>query len=211
MSNTPEAIGNDAGRTISQRKAEVRKQIRARRGVRESPGDGAGFRAIASAQPELQRATSVTMYIPLPGEPDVDPLRAWFESRGTTVWLPIVTTVDGAPGLAWALSSDGLAHGAATPTGLRLLEPVGSRELEIAPDVVLLPGLAVSPTGLRLGQGAGYYDRTIARLGWDRGTAAGGPLLVAVVHDDEILDDVPGEAHDARADVILTPTRWIRC
>jgi 5-formyltetrahydrofolate cyclo-ligase len=51
---------------------------------------------------------------------------------------------------------------------------------------------------LRLGRGGGSYDRVLAR--------ASAPFSVALLHDGEVLDTVPAEAHDRRVRAALTPT-----
>ena len=56
---------------------------------------------------------------------------------------------------------------------------------------VLVPALAVDRAGVRLGRGAGFYDRTLP-------LADPAARLVAVVRDDELVDEVPAEAHDVR-------------
>jgi 5-formyltetrahydrofolate cyclo-ligase len=73
-----------------------------------------------------------------------------------------------------------------------------------------MPALAADTGGARLGQGGGWYDRSLA------GSAGGDAkprLLVAVVHDDELFDattdPLPVESHDLRVDAVLTPTRWV--
>jgi 5-formyltetrahydrofolate cyclo-ligase len=79
--------------------------------------------------------------------------------------------------------------------------------LALACRVVLLPGLAVSTAGIRLGQGGGFYDRLLADL--PRHPA--GPLRVAVVHEDEFLQpgELASEPHDllGAVDQVLTPER----
>ena len=72
---------------------------------------------------------------------------------------------------------------------------------------MFVPGLAVDRFGHRLGQGGGYYDRTLASV---RSRADGGPLLVIVLFDDEVLDEVPYEPHDCRVDAALTPSGVVR-
>jgi 5-formyltetrahydrofolate cyclo-ligase len=59
--------------------------------------------------------------------------------------------------------------------------------------------LSVDRCGARLGRGAGFYDRTL-------GAAAAGAKLVAVVRDDEVLDELPAEPHDIRMTHVMTPT-----
>ena len=64
--------------------------------------------------------------------------------------------------------------------------------------VILVPALAVDRNGVRLGRGGGYYDRSLP-------LRAPGALLVAVVRDDEIVDELPSEPHDVRMTHALTP------
>jgi 5-formyltetrahydrofolate cyclo-ligase len=64
--------------------------------------------------------------------------------------------------------------------------------------VVLVPALAVDRTGVRLGRGAGFYDRSLP-------LAAPAARLVAVVRDDELVDRLPAEPHDVRMTHALTP------
>ena len=64
--------------------------------------------------------------------------------------------------------------------------------------LVLVPTLAVDRCGVRLGRGSGFYDRSLG----GRDPAA---RLVAVVRDDEVLDELPAEPHDVRMTDALTP------
>lgn len=73
--------------------------------------------------------------------------------------------------------------------------------------VVLVPGLAFSKEGFRLGRGGGYYDRFLERISaiCDAGENAKNsrPRLFGVCYGSQILERVPYEAHDARVDCIL--------
>ena len=62
--------------------------------------------------------------------------------------------------------------------------------------MVLIPALSVDKTGVRLGRGAGYYDRTLVGLSAD---------LVAVVYDEELVDSLPAGDHDVAVGWALTP------
>jgi 5-formyltetrahydrofolate cyclo-ligase len=197
--------------------AKAQRRRRHRLARRQRPATAVGLAEVACAADPVRRLltraaageqVTATAYAALAGEPDLDLLRAGLRAAGVRVLLPVVTTIDGLPGLAWAVDDDTLAPGARTPTGVRLNEPTGDSSIHPGRlDMVFLPATAVDRRGHRLGQGAGYYDRTGERLGW---TAADGPLLVAVVHDDEVVDEVPHERHDARVHAVLTPRRWIQ-
>jgi len=60
----------------------------------------------------------------------------------------------------------------------------------------------VDRRGRRLGQGGGYYDKALADV---PSHTNGGPLRVAVLFDDEVLDVVPSTEHDCVVDCVLTP------
>ena len=78
------------------------------------------------------------------------------------------------------------------PRGCGLLEPVGPRlgvDAVATADVVLVPGLAVSADGDRLGRGGGSYDRALARV-------PVGTFTCVLLYDDEVGVDVPVEPHD---------------
>lgn len=197
--------------TVTEDKKALRAKVRAGRKAGH-PDSGPGLLAQAQRSPLITEVAArpqatVTAYAPLGGEPDIGPVREWLQASGCRVLLPVVATLDGAPALTWAPQTTELAPGAFTPSGVQIDEPTGEALADPGPvDLVLLPGLAVDRHGFRLGQGAGYYDRTIERLGW---AAPGGPRLVIVLHDDEVVEDVPHDEHDQCAHAVLTPTRWI--
>ena len=60
-------------------------------------------------------------------------------------------------------------------------------------DVVLVPGLAVSADGHRLGRGGGSYDRALARV-------PVGTFTCVLLYDGEVGLDVPVEPHDRTVD-----------
>ncbi len=87
------------------------------------------------------------------------------------------------------------------PAGRGLLEPMSRRlgvDAVATADVVLVPGLAVSPTGLRLGRGGGSYDRVLARI-------PVGTFTCVLLYVDEVGVDVPAEEHDRPVAAAATP------
>ena len=69
------------------------------------------------------------------------------------------------------------------------------------PDIVLVPLLAFTDGGIRLGQGAGHYDRALSLL--DGSTAIG---IAWSIQQAEIL---PHDPWDVPLDAILTERAWI--
>lgn len=65
--------------------------------------------------------------------------------------------------------------------------------------MLLVPGLAFSADGKRLGRGKGFYDRYIARI-----PATKSVVLCGLCFSFQIADDIPEEAHDRRLDMVIT-------
>ena len=123
----------------------------------------------------------------------LDRLRA----RGTRVLLPVIAPVAGP--LDWAEYSGpetlaaGRLRGILEPTGPRL----GVTAVKAA-DLVLVPALAVDHGGVRLGRGAGHYDRSLVFV-------SPGTELVAVVRDSELVGRLPAQPHDVSMTGALIP------
>ncbi|MFD9814529.1 5-formyltetrahydrofolate cyclo-ligase [Streptomyces sp. NPDC059080] len=148
---------------------------------------------------ELAGAGTVAAYVSVGREPSTRALLERLRGAGTRVLLPVLLPDND---LDWAVyeGADRLVK-----AGRGLLEPAGPR---LGPgavteaDTVLLPGLAVDRRGMRLGRGGGSYDRVLARL--ER--AGAHPATVVLLHDGEVLDEVPAEAHDRPVDAAVTPS-----
>lgn len=75
---------------------------------------------------------------------------------------------------------------------------------ELVPNLIIAPLLAFDRKGGRLGQGAGHYDRTLARLRKDRPV-----FMLGLGFAGQELDAIPQDRHDQRLDAILTETGYI--
>ncbi len=177
-------------------KAEWRSRITAERRslVSEKRAREAAALAVAAARIPGE---VVCAYVPFGTEPGSTQLLDQLLDQGKRVLLPIVPAEPGP--LEWAAYEGPRSLG---PGRLRgLLEPTGRR---LGPDtlgtaeLVLIPALAVDDEGVRLGRGAGYYDRSLS-------FAAPGAALVAVVRDAELVRALPAEPHDVRMTGVLTP------
>ncbi|MDQ1723822.1 MAG: 5-formyltetrahydrofolate cyclo-ligase [Frankiaceae bacterium] len=147
----------------------------------------------------LAKARTVAAYWPFGSEPSPVPALEALHARGVTVLLP-VGRANG--DLDWApyTGLDGLGAGA-----WRFAEPSAARvgaDAIASVDAVIVPALAVDVRGQRLGRGSGFYDRSLSRV------PAGVPII-AIVYDEEVLDEVPTEAHDRPVTVIVTPLRTV--
>lgn len=154
------------------------------------------------ATPELQRAATIAAYVSVGSEPGTGPLLdAWFEADRHAL-LPVLQPDND---LDWAYYRGPTAL---APARRGLLEPVGpllGPDAIARADVVVVPGLAVDRTGMRMGRGGGSYDRALARV------PLGTPVVV-VLYDDELLAQVPRDEHDRPVTAAVTPggvTRFV--
>ena len=70
-------------------------------------------------------------------------------------------------------------------------------------DVVLVPGLAFTRDGRRMGYGGGFYDNLLPKLREDC-------VRVGVCFDEQLVDDLPCEDRDERVDVVVAPSgTWV--
>lgn len=143
------------------------------------------------ATPAWRTARTVVIFAPLPGEPDVEMLWAHAESRSFAY-----PRVEGDRlGLYTARSPFELQ-----PTQWGLREPVADPACVVAPDsidLILVPGVAFSRAGARLGRGRGYYDRLLATL-------PGGVCKIGVCFDFQIVAELPTDPHDQHVDLVAT-------
>lgn len=203
---------------VDEAKSALRERLRAGRRARDEAARAEVERLLAVRLGEVPGIAElvadpsrgcVTTYASFGTEPRTGALRALLAVSGVRVLLPVIRD-DGL--LDWAddsddLSEDGVSKGIPEPTG----EPVGTGMaglLAAGCRVVLAPALGVDVHGNRIGKAGGYYDRLLAGL--DDVDAAVRPLVVAVVHDDEVVDVVPAEAHDRPVDGVLTPSGFRR-
>jgi 5-formyltetrahydrofolate cyclo-ligase len=184
------------GSTTPASKREWRSRLRAAREAVPPQVRAQRAEVLAAGMLELAAGTGgpVCAYLPVGAEPGsaaaVDALRA----AGHEVLLPVVPG-RGVP-LEWARYDGELAPG---PIGLR--EPTGPRLGPAAigrARLVLVPALAADRRGIRLGQGGGYYDRSLP-------LAAPGTPLVVVLDDGELVPELPAEPHDHPVTAVLQP------
>jgi len=123
--------------------------------------------------------------------------------RSTHLW-DHVEAVEGVTQARRILSFDAIPG---EPDTAPFAEWCRGRDVEVAvpeddvepswPDVVIVPGLAFTAGGGRLGQGGGWYDRFLAAVRPECTT-------IGVCFAEQVVDELPLEPHDVRVDVVVT-------
>ncbi|MFT4202107.1 5-formyltetrahydrofolate cyclo-ligase [Gordonia sp. (in: high G+C Gram-positive bacteria)] len=143
----------------------------------------------------VDEGATIGCYLPVGSEPGSDAMLDALVDQGFRVIVPVVPDGEPQP-LGWAAYQPG-APLATRRWGLSepAAEPLGPEAVAEAA-VLFIPALAVARDGTRLGRGAGYYDRSLT------GTRA---VRIAIVYDEEVVDDLPAEATDIPMEWVLTP------
>lgn len=180
------------------RKRALRAELRERRRIRSQHERDV---ATADLTRQLVALTSalgpraLSCYLATRDEPETRPFMNWAVEQGIRVLLPI-SRDDGL--LDWAPydNSDETLDiiGMPVPT-TELLGPIAVNDVGL----LLVPAAAVDRSGMRLGWGRGYFDKTLGSM--DRR-----PPVFAVVYDTEVLDELPSEPHDQGVDGVVTPS-----
>jgi 5-formyltetrahydrofolate cyclo-ligase len=147
--------------------------------------------------PAFPAARLVAVYAALGTEVDPSEIARRAASRGQRVVFP--RTVPGERRLAFAeCDARALVRG---PLGA-LEPPASSPEVDLD-DIacVVMPGVAFSEDGLRLGRGGGYYDATLARMPR--------AVRIGLAFDRQIVPALPREPHDAELDAVVSETRTL--
>lgn len=187
---------------LAPQKRALRAELRERRrnltrDERAAASEGLTERLIALTK--ATGATSVSCYLSAVDEPNTRPYVNWAREAGLRVLFPI-TRVDGL--LDWTTATDdeeevlGVA-GMPEPVG-ELLGPIAINDV----DLIIVPAASVDASGMRLGWGRGYYDKTL-------GSMERCPPVYGVLFDSELVDEVPRERHDQAIDGVVTPTRTV--
>jgi 5-formyltetrahydrofolate cyclo-ligase len=176
-------------------KAAWRERVRAARRRLTPDQLSANAQALRShLGPRLAGARTIAAYAPIGTEPGSLDLLDDLLDAGTVILLPVVVGET----MEWTryVGREGLAPGARG-----MVEPVGPRQGPAAvaeADAVLIPAHAVDHAGIRLGRGAGHYDRAL-------GAVRNGTPLVALLHDGELVPELPADPWDHRVTVVSAP------
>ena len=181
-------------------KSELRRKFRATRDsfVANLTGGEAAIAFSCLPSPLAQLCSPgkiVAGYVAIGSEADPAKLLAAAADQGCALALPYVTSKTSPMRFLQWQAGDPLENG---PFGLS--QPKADAH-EVTPDIVLVPLVAFDARLMRLGQGAGHYDRALSLLG--NSTAVG------IAWSVQLADKLPLDPWDMPLDAILTERSWI--
>jgi 5-formyltetrahydrofolate cyclo-ligase len=152
----------------------------------------------------LRPGLRVAIYAPMPSELDTAPLLRVLLQHHCRIYLPRLTD------LRRRRMQFVAAGGVMRRNHLGIMEPVQLRALSARRlDLVFVPLVGFDATGMRLGMGAGYYDRAFHflrhRRSWHH------PRLIGLAYSFQQVPHIRGAPHDVHLDRVITDKGVIKC
>ena len=177
---------------ISEEKVSLRTRYRRERNERYIEHS---FEYLATS-PEFLNSKIIASYMSYGDEPDTRQLNLELIKVGKTLLLPRING-DNLEWVQWSGEESELQQ------KKKIREPHGPVFTNLAGiEIIIVPALRIDRSGYRLGQGGGYYDRTLPHLAaWS----------IGLIHPDEISgEDLPRESWDIPLDAAATPDLVLR-
>lgn len=186
---------------LADEKAALRKRFRQARAehVKALPQ---GLRALILNRPPapalalIPEGATVGLYHPGPSEAPSLGWARWLSENGRRIALPFFPARE-AP-MEFRIWDNPWDDEALVSGPWRTFQPSHESE-NVAPDVVIVPLVAFTAEGHRLGQGGGHYDRWLA--------AHPDVTAIGLAWDCQLAEELPVEAHDRPLAAVVTPTR----
>jgi len=182
-------------------KSDVRKEALRRRSAlteAERHRFGATARENLANLIEGLNLNSLGIYAAIRGEVDVFPLASLCLAQGTALFLPRIKGV-GLP-LDFVAFAD---HDELIKGNFGILEPRGTEVAALTSiEAIVVPGVAFTTCGTRLGYGGGYFDRTLANYGGYK---------LGFGYDLQVWSELPVDEGDIGMDAVVTEGRIERC
>ncbi|CAL8087263.1 unnamed protein product [Calicophoron daubneyi] len=212
--------------TMEEAKALLRLQML--RKLRDMPASYRAFKSDRLVEqlllsPDFHQSRSISVFLSLPEEPNTWELVRSILSSGRRLFVPQVLperfrSINNIQG-----NDSGMCMHRLHSMGQLSMWPMNKWKIVEPPppknwtevvdraveqgglDVIIVPGLAFTSDGHRLGRGGGFYDRYIS---WYRRIASSqelsNPKLFALAFEEQIVPSIPSEPHDIVVDNVLT-------
>ncbi|KDR19647.1 5-formyltetrahydrofolate cyclo-ligase-like [Zootermopsis nevadensis] len=155
------------------------------------------------ARPEYHKSRRISVFISMDDEIQTDKIIQNIFLSGKSCFIPRYADDSRAMDMVRLNSIQDLDSLPTTKWSIR--QPAESEERENALetgglDLILVPGLAFTVAGHRLGRGRGYYDTFLAKCRTTQGSA---PLTVGLAFSQQMVASVPTDENDICLDKVL--------
>ena len=203
------SISKEELEKIMEKKGKMRREAYDRRNAQENK-DEVSAAAVEKfmALPEYEKAHTIMWYIDCRSETRTKPqLLAEVEKGEKKIIVPYCTEDENGEnklGLWHMESLEEMVVGK-----WNILEPPkelwGNPEKEVTPeelDMIMVPGVGFDRDGGRMGNGQGYYDRTMEKVRPDC-------FLIALCYESQLFDNILVAPHDVYMDKVVTEKKYI--
>jgi 5-formyltetrahydrofolate cyclo-ligase len=172
-------------------KSALRREVRARLAVLDADEKRIRSQYICNEVKKhlaVSGSRVVALFSPLGYEPDIWPL---VESLASTVSV-VLPRVEGDIMNFYVYDRNSMAVGS-----FGINEPQNSVGVDAGEiDAVVVPGLAFSVDGARMGRGKGYYDKYLSQSDF-------AALKIGVCYREQVVESIPTEPHDVKMDTVI--------
>ncbi len=138
---------------------------------------------------EIKQASIVALFVSLADEPQTSNFINQLLSRQIKVVVPRIEGEE----MEFYDISEGIATGA-----FGIMEPTSKEPIDPSKiDVMIVPGVAFTQQGARLGRGKGFYDKYLSHSGFRART-------IGVCYPCQIVETLPTEEHDKVLDCVIS-------
>ncbi|MFA6917946.1 MAG: 5-formyltetrahydrofolate cyclo-ligase [Candidatus Gracilibacteria bacterium] len=144
----------------------------------------------------FQKGKNILFYMPIQNEVDTKPLIEFTMKKNKNVLVPRVENEESMDSYKINSLKDLIVGKFDVLEAKKSCEKFPKKDI----DLIIIPGIAFDERGYRIGFGKGYYDNFLKGLRARK---------IALAYDFQIVKNIPGESHDIKMDVIITPTKTI--
>ncbi len=201
-----ERMTSESDKSAMEGKAALRTEYKARlRGLAAKEMLSEKLVSRLESSTLLDSASVMVGFMPIKQEPDILGVMDRWLHNGRRLFLPVFSEADGSYGLAevGGLDEKWISRGKfGIPEPKSTISGVKSPFHFAMPAIWLVPGLAFTEKGVRLGRGGGYYDRLLK--------GADG-VKVGILFECQLAAAIPALGYDIHMDFLLTEARTIDC
>ena len=151
----------------------------------------------------FKKSKTLSLYLNMPSEVDTNDLLKYCFDSGKRCFIPHYTEKD----MKMVLLKDLQDYDNLQLTAWNIKQPSDDEiRVDIMDeghlDLIVVPGLGFTRSGLRLGRGKGYYDNYFRKYEVKFGER---PYLVGLAYSCQMVDDLPADEFDITVDEVLSP------